>query len=102
MDLKKCEFCEQEIDENLIRCPYCASSFTKNKPFSSIKKGLFVILTLWPGLGQLFGVFASIILLSDEENEVCKKFGETLLLISIILFIFWILLIWSTRQIMAL
>jgi uncharacterized membrane protein YvbJ len=103
MDLQKCKFCGEDIAENIKRCPFCASSIEdelqqiveetqiRNKPLNSWLKMIITIISVWPGFGQLVGVFIAVIYLVDQDDEKIR-FGKWLLNVSIGLFVFWIVL----------
>ncbi len=59
------------------------------RPLGNAIKVLFSIIAVIPGIGQLTGIIASIIFMSDDRDTDRKSFGKALLAASLILFAIW-------------
>ncbi len=59
------------------------------RPLSNAVKVLLSIIAVIPGIGQLTGIIASIIFMSDDRDTDRKSFGKALLAASLILFAIW-------------
>lgn len=156
MDIKKCEYCGEEINVSASRCPYCGSivketptetgsdvppipleidaeaksegslsqpdlnpetdtqefkaevkeplpaantvdnqynapRYEQEQPglLSNAAKVTLVVTSTIPGLGQLVGIIAAIIFMSNDRDSDRRSFGRALLAASLILFAFW-------------
>ncbi|MGE5330027.1 MAG: hypothetical protein ACM3KR_11060 [Deltaproteobacteria bacterium] len=57
------------------------------KPLSNAKKVLITALScVIPGFGQMLGIIAAIIFMSDEEDADRRSFGKSLLVASLVIF----------------
>lgn len=58
-------------------------------PLGNGIKVLLSIISVLPGIGQLIGIIASIIYMSEEHDSDRKSFGKALLTASLVLFVIW-------------
>ena len=105
--MRKCPFCEEQIEDASSKCPFCGSNVEvenaegstasngeesqlmqeNRKPLSNGLKVLLTMIATIPLLGQLVGIIMAIIYMNSEGDADRKSFGKALLIGTLVIFL---------------
>ena len=99
--MKPCPHCQEELEDDIKKCPYCGSSVTVEPltspetaanplttavhPLTNALKVFLSVLSAIPFIGQIIAIVAAIIFMNSPEPDR-KSFGSALLTAALMLF----------------